>query len=494
MKSLKDMRLRYKLNGGFGIILLIFLMLTMVFSLCLGAANLALVSIGKVDDICTAALKAELALNEYQIHHNADAISKVQAAHQEVLSKAAEVRPNFKLKADLAMLDKAIALSDAYTAAITEFIRLGGDYQAQPQAYQAFLEAREALYQHNNFARADAPARLHAILGAVKNTLMVISLIAVGLGFGLGFRLSRTIEGDMRKGVNFAREIADGNLLAAIDIDQQDEIGELAVALRGMAASLDEMVIQIRTNADEVASGANEVRASADQLAIGANDQAASVEEIAATIEQMSSSIKAAAASAEDGRRKASAALGLVNENVATARAMAEAMNAITQAAGQIREITTTVNEVAFQTNLLALNAAVEAARAGEHGKGFAVVAEEVRALAQRSAGASREIKDLIETTIAKVQLGSQVVTKVAASMETISTTTLDLAQSMEEIAAASAEQASGIDELNRAIAQVDNGTQGNAGIVEELASNAADMHGSATAMAAAVKIFKTSA
>jgi methyl-accepting chemotaxis protein len=169
-------------------------------------------------------------------------------------------------------------------------------------------------------------------------------------------------------------------------------------------------------------------------------------------------------------------------------------MQAITQAAAKIRDITTTVNEVAFQTNLLALNAAVEAARAGEHGKGFAVVAEEVRNLAQRSAGAAREIKDLIETTIAKVQSGNQVVTTVAAAMETINTTTLDLSQSMEEIAAASAEQAAGIDELNRAIAQVDSGTQGNAGIVEELASNAGDMFGAATAMSAAVKFFKTKA
>jgi len=342
--------------------------------------------------------------------------------------------------------------------------------------------------------RTTEPPKIYAMLNKLKNTMLTITLLLILAGFALSFQLARSIARSLNKSVDFVSEIASGDLTATIDIDQKDEIGRLAKTMRGMAEQLESVVRQIRMNADEVTGGSSEIKSSSEQLAQSATEQAASVEEIAATIEEMTSSIKAAAQSAEDGRRKAMGAIDLVSQNVARSQEMATAMDAITQAAAQIRDITATVNEVAFQTNLLALNAAVEAARAGEHGKGFAVVAEEVRSLAQRSASSSREIKQLIETTVERVAAGNAVVTQVVDAMETINATTQELSLAMEEIAAASAEQAAGVDELNRAIAQVDEGTQSNAAVVEELAGSASNMHSSATEMLEVVSSFRIKA
>jgi methyl-accepting chemotaxis protein len=166
-------------------------------------------------------------------------------------------------------------------------------------------------------------------------------------------------------------------------------------------------------------------------------------------------------------------------------------MSEISDASKKIGDIIVTVNEVAFQTNLLALNAAVEAARAGEHGKGFAVVAEEVRALAQRSAEAARQIKVLIEDTVNKIAAGDTMVKKSGESLEQIIRHIQDLSQVMEEIAAASSEQATGVDELNRAIAQIDSTTQQNASTVEELACTSDSLSKEAREVAETVARFR---
>ncbi len=333
---------------------------------------------------------------------------------------------------------------------------------------------------------------LFSIIDKIIIVVLSVYLVVVGFGLVLGFILSRTITTDMRKSVDFVSEIAAGNLTASIDIDQRDEIGQLAASMREMSGRLENMIREGRSNADDVTNGSREIQGSSEQLAQSASEQAASLEEIAATIEEMSSTIKTSAQNAESGSHKAGLAIERVNANVGRSREMALAMDEITRAAAKIREITATVNEVAFQTNLLALNAAVEAARAGEHGKGFAVVASEVRALAQRSADASRQIKELIETTVSKVQTGSAIVSEVASAMEEINVATAELSEAMQEIATASSEQAVGIDELNRAIVQVDTTTQSNAAIVEELASNAVNLNNSAEQLLNLMGMFRT--
>ena len=183
----------------------------------------------------------------------------------------------------------------------------------------------------------------------------------------------------------------------------------------------------------------------------------------------------------------------MANTSGESAQELVKAMSEISSASKKIGDIIVTVNEVAFQTNLLALNAAVEAARAGEHGKGFAVVAEEVRALAQKSADAAKQIKSLIEDTVNKISAGDIMVKKSGESLEQIIKHIQDLSQVMEEIAAASSEQASGVDELNRAITQIDTTTQQNASTVEELASTSDNLSNEAQELASTVSQFKVS-
>jgi methyl-accepting chemotaxis protein len=183
----------------------------------------------------------------------------------------------------------------------------------------------------------------------------------------------------------------------------------------------------------------------------------------------------------------------MANSSGEAAQELVLGMSEISSASKKIGDIITTVNEVAFQTNLLALNAAVEAARAGEHGKGFAVVAEEVRALAQRSADASKQIKTLIEDTVNKIEAGDAMVKKSGESLEQIIKHIQELSQVMEEIAAASSEQASGVDELNRAVTQIDSTTQQNASTVEELASTSDNLSNEAKDLSITVARFKVS-
>ena len=207
----------------------------------------------------------------------------------------------------------------------------------------------------------------------------------------------------------------------------------------------------------------------------------------------MTSSIKQNASNAAEGRERVKSMVNMAQSTGEASRELVYRMNEISEASKKIGNIITTVNEVAFQTNLLALNAAVEAARAGEHGKGFAVVAQEVRALAQRSADAARQIKTLIEDTVGKIGAGDEMVKKSRESLDEIIEYIKGLSQSMEEIASVSEEQASGIDELNRAISQIDTTTQKNASTVEELASTSDSLSMESRELAGYVGRFKVS-
>ncbi|HQP30128.1 MAG TPA: methyl-accepting chemotaxis protein [Deltaproteobacteria bacterium] len=272
-----------------------------------------------------------------------------------------------------------------------------------------------------------------------------------------------------------------------------DELGRMAHWFNAFLERLEKSFIQVKSTSDAVNNSILEVASGGDGLAQSSQEQASAIEEVAATIEEMSSAIKQNAANAESGRDKVKATVSVANATAAVSEDLIRRMDEMSAASKKIGDIIVTVNEVAFQTNLLALNAAVEAARAGEHGKGFAVVAEEVRALAQRSADAARQIKALIEDTVSKIMAGDEMVKKSGESIAEIISHIEELSQTMDEIAASSAEQAAGVDEVNRAIAQIDATTQQNATTVEELSSAAEAMKSEAQSLDQSLRSFKVS-
>jgi methyl-accepting chemotaxis protein len=330
----------------------------------------------------------------------------------------------------------------------------------------------------------------------VKTTLLVfvsgILILYAGLLF-FGLYISRSITQNIRKTVEMLRLIAQGqgDLTKRLLVKSKDELGDLAHWFNKFVEYLEDIIIRVKNTAEHMDTSTQEVAAGAQGLSQATQEQASAIEEVAATIEEMTSSIKHNAENASDGRRKANEMVSTANTTGESAQELVKAMSEISIASKKIGDIIITVNEVAFQTNLLALNAAVEAARAGEHGKGFAVVAEEVRALAQKSSNASKQIKALIEDTVNKISAGDIMVKKSGESLSLITKHIQDLSQVMEEIAAASSEQASGVDELNRAVTQIDVTTQQNASTVEELASTSDSLSNEAQELALTVSQFK---
>jgi len=386
---------------------------------------------------------------------------------------------------------------------------VGGDGYAQLAALKSGARATVELDGEKFMATVfDSPKLGWKYIGLIsKSEVMaatrsfVIKIVVLGLLLGAVFiifsiALARSIANPLREATAVLKDIAEGegDLTMRLDIKTGDEVGELAHWFNQFVGKLEEIIRGVKRNAGQVETATQEVAAGSQGLSQSTQEQASAIEEVAATVEQMMSSIRQNAHNAEQGRFQTQEMVRIASQSDQLSADMVGAMDAIKTSSQKIGEIIATVNEVAFQTNLLALNAAVEAARAGEHGKGFAVVAAEVRSLAQRSAESSREVRGLIEDSLAKVAHGDAMVRQSSETLNAIIGQIEVVAVTMDEIAAASGEQASGIDELNRAVGQIDASTQQNAGTVEELAGAADALSQEAQELGQMVSKFKVGA
>ncbi len=285
-----------------------------------------------------------------------------------------------------------------------------------------------------------------------------------------------------------------GDLTGRVEAKGILELAQLMESLHTLQINTQEIVAQIREASDRVNTGAREIASGNADLSGRTESQASSLEETASSMEELTSTVKQNAENARQANQLVVSAADVAVKGGKVVGQVVHTMSSIKDSSRKIADIISVIDGIAFQTNILALNAAVEAARAGEQGRGFAVVAAEVRNLAQRSAGAAKEIKSLIEDSVDKVDVGGKLVDEAGKTMEEIVNSVKRVTDIMSEIAAASQEQSSGIEQVNQAVGQMDEATQQNAALVEEAAAAAESLQDQAAKLAQAVSVFKLSA
>jgi methyl-accepting chemotaxis protein len=438
-----------------------------------------------------------------------------------VTDPAARDAANARLAANMAEADKALKELEPLLVAPTgkillaESVTLRSDYMALAGQVQTLVK-EEKLDEARVLAFGKTYDALHALAANMRKQLefqskrfdelaveasstyttalriiAIVAVVAMVLAIVAALLITRSVVRPLSRAVEVARTVAAGDLTSHIEVQGSDEAAQMMLALKDMNASLAKLVSEVRTGSDEIATAANEIASGNLELSSRTEQQAGSLEETASSMEEMTSTVRQNAENALQANQLAASASDVARRGGDVVARVVETMGDIDVASRKIVEIIAVIDGIAFQTNILALNAAVEAARAGEQGRGFAVVASEVRNLAQRSASAAREIKQLIDDSVGKVSQGTQLVGQAGATMSEVVDSVQRVTDIMAEISSASREQEGGITQINHAVTEMDAVTQQNAALVEEAAGAAGSLQEQAERLAQMVAVFK---
>ncbi|TDP72955.1 methyl-accepting chemotaxis protein [Roseateles toxinivorans] len=386
--------------------------------------------------------------------------SAVEAAQRDILKRFAKSYAVY-VKAAKDTLD----IKSAGVATAASFVT------TMDEAYKDCMNAVRSFVAGER-KRTEATVDEASTMASRQTAIMLGSFVlAVVLAAGLTLFCARAINAPLSEASRIAAGVAQGDLRPQQVDASTDATGRVLTALQDVASGLSGIVTNVRTTADQISTASNEIASANSDLSSRTESTASALEETAASIEQLSATIKQSAENAREANRLARDASSVAAEGGTVVADVVTTMGAINAQAKKIGEIIGTIDGIAFQTNILALNAAVEAARAGEHGRGFSVVAQEVRTLAQRSAGAAKEIRTLISSSVEQIDSGVGKVQQAGQTMGRIEQAISRVTQTVDDIARATEEQAHGIAQVNEAVAEMDRSTQQNAAMVEEAAA-----------------------
>ncbi|MFO1197003.1 MAG: methyl-accepting chemotaxis protein [Burkholderiaceae bacterium] len=520
MNRLSHLTLGSKLGGGFATVLLLTLLVS-----GLGVYEMKSIS-ASTEEIATNWLPAIKYLAQMRAASNqvrraeADHVMSVDAKEMESIEKTlGEARARLdKAEAEYAKLvvqgDESRRYEQfkqekaAYFAVHEKLVALsrGGEKTvAQTQAlfrgesrerFNAAMASVGALVDINDRGSNASWTSAQATYSGARNLMIGLAAVAVVLGAVLALLITRGVVrqlgGEPGQAADLARAVADGDLTARIELRAGDTASMMA-ALKGMQASLTDVVSKVRANSEMVATASGQIAQGTMDLSSRTEEQASALEETSASMQQLGQTVRQNADNARQANQLAQSATSVAVKGGEVVGQVVQTMSGINDSSKKIADIIGVIDGIAFQTNILALNAAVEAARAGEQGRGFAVVASEVRNLAQRSAQAAKEIKALIGDSVERVQAGSTLVAQAGETMQEVVTSIRRVTDLMGEISSASVEQSASVQQVVDAVTQMDQVTQQNAALVEESAAAAASMKEQAGQLVQTVAVFKLS-
>ncbi len=517
MNALKNLKIGVRLAGAFAVMLGLMLVMAIVALSRMESINDRVGNITKVNnqqitlgqlmlssvDQRAIALRnlalltdvADMKPEAVRLTEQADAYGKAEEEFRRLL-KDFDGAPE-----EIALLDKIKSSEAAVLPLIAKVAELGlankpeeatgvlmKDLRPVQRVWQADLRALAALEDKLN--AEEAMAVVHEYNQA-RVLMFATTGIAVVLGVLLSWAITRSITAPIKRAVTVAQTVAAGDLTSHIEVSSSDETGQLLLALKDMNHKLVGIVSHVRQSSDSIATGSAQIATGNADLSQRTEEQASTLQQTAASMEQLTATVKQNSDTAHQANQLATSASAAAAQGGVVVGQVVGTMQDITASSKKIADIIGVIDGIAFQTNILALNAAVEAARAGEQGRGFAVVASEVRSLAQRSAGAAKDIKTLIGESVENVEAGSRLADDAGKSMDDIVSQVRRVTDLIAEISAASVEQTQGIGQVGDAVNQLDQVTQQNAALVEESAAAAESLRHQAANLAEVVGVFK---
>ncbi|MFJ7567550.1 methyl-accepting chemotaxis protein [Herminiimonas sp. NPDC097707] len=435
---------------------------------------------------------------------NKENIKKYLVSAKENLEKA---RPLFFSDRAKALFEQYASVSQNYEKEMWQALTLADKEPLQQRSAELTASMAQTRVHANTLGdvvaelskqkearAAEAYVETEQLYDSSRAFMVLLVILSAFSGILLGVLITRNLKhqlgGEPNYAAGVASRIAAGDLTVAIDLRPKDQ-DSMLFAMREMRDSLASIVSQVRTGTDTITTASGQIAAGNLDLSARTEEQASALEETASSMEEITSTVKQNAENSQQASTLAVHASSTAVRGGAVVSQVVDTMGSITESSRKIVDIIGVIDGIAFQTNILALNAAVEAARAGEQGRGFAVVASEVRSLAQRSASAAKEIKQLIGDSVEKVDAGSKLVEQAGTTMKEIVDGIQRVADIMTDITAAGREQSAGIEQVNQAITQMDEVTQQNAALVEEAAAASQSLQDQATHLSEVVSVFK---